>query len=112
MMSPHAGSSAPARRVSWMAILPCLMFVVLLVACSSSDSKGIATAVTTDTPAPTASAPPTPVGAYEELLGVIPDTPETRHEVDLNDYDLLRRSKNIAPPTDPADPEQKKAYVG
>jgi hypothetical protein len=56
--------------------------LVMLVACGPRASPA-------STPEPTATAVPTSVPAasvFEELLGVIPDTPETRASVYINDF--------------------------
>ena len=49
-------------------------------------------------------------GVYVTLLGLIPDTPATRHEVTISNYARLRDSFGIAPPADPADRAQREAY--
>ena len=57
---------------------------LVLVACAQPD----ATATRTSNPTPTPT--PTPISPYEELLGLVPDTPETRSCVLINDYALIR----------------------
>ena len=59
----------------------------------------------TSTPAPTTS----PLSTFEELLGTIPDFPETRQWVTINDYTLVRKLFDLALPERPSDemtPEQ------
>jgi hypothetical protein len=59
----------------------------------------------TSTPAPTTS----PLSTIEELLGTIPDLPETRQWVTINDYTLVRKLFDLALPERPPDemtPEQ------
>ena len=51
-----------------------------------------------------------PTSAYEELLALIPDNPNTRSLVFLNDYVLLRRALNVGLPEPDADQEALKSY--
>ena len=49
--------------------------------------------------------------AYDELLRVIPDTPDTRRQVVINDYARVRMIRNVSPPTDLGDMAQKQTYI-
>ena len=54
---------------------------------------------------------PAPSSAYEELLALIPNTPDTRSMVFLNDYVLLRKTANIALPGPNANQEALQNYL-
>ena len=54
---------------------------------------------------------PAPSSAYEELLALIPDTPNSRSMVFLNDYVLLRKTANIALPGPNANQEALHDYL-
>jgi hypothetical protein len=58
-------------------------------------------------PSPGASDAP---GVCEELLGIIPDTPQTRQAIAVSDYDRMRRHFGIAPPEEPSDDAQREAH--
>ena len=55
---------------------------------------------------------PAPSSAYEELLALIPNTPDTRSMVFLNDYVLLRKAANVALPGPNANEEALHNYLG
>ena len=61
----------------------------MLVACGGADSTGV----------------------FEELMGLVPDTPEVRRQVLFTDFERLRELRRIELPTDPADPEQQRQYL-
>ncbi len=50
-------------------------------------------------------------GAFGELLGLIPDTPETRRAVYITDFERLRTLRDIELPTDPFDADQQQRYL-
>ena len=51
-----------------------------------------------------------PTSVYDELLALIPDTPDTRSLVFLNDYVLLRKALNVALPGPEANQEEVKDH--
>ena len=71
-----------------------LAFLALLalIACGSGDSAG------SPTESPTTAAPSTEVSLFEELLGTIPDTPNTRMSVMINDYAAAREILGVPLP--------------
>ena len=62
------------------------------------------------TPAPTPSPSPT-LTIYEELLSLVPDTPETRDGVFINDYTLARELFDISLPGPEADVDRLEEYL-
>ena len=54
---------------------------------------------------------PAPSSAYEELLALIPNTPDTRSIVFLNDYVLLRKAANVALPGPGANQQALQNYL-
>ncbi len=102
--------------------LAVVALVLVLAGCSGSDGdkgslldgvKGTGTAPATAAAATrtaTATAAQT-AGAFEELLALVPDTEQTRQQVYLSNIDRFRRAYNIQPPANPADEQQKTAYL-
>lgn len=120
----------PARAVhrliaGWRCGLCIALPALLLCACSSSTPKprpaspspatgatavsgGPATAtVSAGSASPTAA----PLGVFAAMLQLIPDTPETRQQAAISDYARARQVFNVPAPADPANPEQKQAYL-
>ena len=62
-------------------------------------------------PATGSRAAPAPTSAYQELLALIPDTPETRSLVYLSDYEVLRKAASVALPGPNANQEALKNYL-
>ncbi|MEE8466540.1 MAG: hypothetical protein V3S68_08700 [Dehalococcoidia bacterium] len=75
-----------SRAIFWGIVV--LELATVLAACGGGD----------DPAAPTeTSTPPIEVSLFEELLGAIPDTPNTRKSVMINDYAAVRELLGIPP---------------
>ena len=77
-----------------------LLVAILGVACAGSDP----TAPEAD------STPDSSTSVYELLLGAIPDSPEARESVYINDYDRVRRTFSIPLPGPEADDAALEAF--
>jgi hypothetical protein len=98
-----ATSRAPRHRLLATSLSLALVFSIGQLACTDDPEPS----------APPATVTPAPkVSVFEELLGLIPDTEETRHEVVINDFERLRRQRNITAPANPGDQAQKETYIG
>ncbi len=76
-----------SRAIFWGIVV--LALAMVLAACGSSDDPAAPTETVT---------PPTEVSLFEELLGAIPDTPDTRESVIINDYAAIRELLEVALP--------------
>ena len=81
--------------------------VLLVSVCSQAQATPtptvtpVPTPTATSIPTPTPTSAPTPVPQpfhYEDLLGLIPDTLQTRRIVYINDYALLRKLHDVPLP--------------
>ena len=77
-----------------------LLVAILGVACAGSDQTGPGSGSTPDSSA----------SVYELLLGAIPDSPEARESVYINDYDRVRRTFSIPLPGPEADDAALEAF--
>ena len=92
------------KRVTvWGIVL--LAFAMVLAACSDGENPGVPTSAPTDTPPtalPPTEIPPTAIPLTElsffgRLLAGIPDTPDTRQSVMINDYAAVRELLGFSP---------------
>ena len=94
------GTWTPSRAISWGIVL--LALTAVLAACGSGDDA--------DSPAG-ADAPVSEVSIFEALLGVIPDTPDTRKSVMINDYAAVREIFGVPLPGPEAGEEALGEYI-
>ena len=94
------GTWTPSRAISWGIVL--LALTAVLAACGSGDDA--------DSPAG-ADAPVSEVFIFEALLSVIPDTPDTRKSVMINDYATVREIFGVPLPGPEAGEEALGEYI-
>ena len=98
-------------------LIPGLLALLATIGAACGGAESSPTPTLTQTPAPThtptlrATLTRTAPTVYEELLALIPDTPETRSYLVINDYALLRKSLNVPLPGPDANQEALVNYL-
>ena len=95
-----SGADAPTRSAGT-APSPTVTTTPAVAPAPADTPTGAPVATPTDTPTPTPTGAPAATladTAYAGLLGTIPDTPEVRREVYINDYALVRQMFDIPLP--------------